>query len=115
MPNDLALQPLTAVRTNSEIGGEAKAATNPPPFQPEPPANPSPITNPSQRLDRALGIVVLEFRNDAGAVTTSIPSQRQLQAYQKWDVTHFGPTPSGMQNPAAPTLATPTVAPKAQA
>jgi hypothetical protein len=96
MPNDLAIQSLTAVRTGAEIAGEAKtAASQPPPQQPEPAANSSPIANPSLRLDPVLGIVVLEFRNDAGAVTTSIPSQRQLQAYQKWDATHFGPTPSG--------------------
>jgi hypothetical protein len=107
MPNDLAIQPLTAIRTGAEIAGEAKVTANQPSPQPEPAANPSPIANPSLRLDPTLGIVVLEFRNDAGAVTTSIPSQRQLQAYQKWDATHFGPTPSGVsetsaQQPAMP-------------
>jgi hypothetical protein len=112
MPNDLAVQPLTAVRANTEIGSEAKAPVNLPPLQPEPTTNLSPITNPSLRLDPALGIVVLEFHNDAGAVTTSVPSQRQLQAYQKWDVTHFGPTPIGLQKPPTPTLAKPTVEPK---
>ena len=107
MPNDLAIQSLTAVRTGAEIVGEAKAAASQPPPQPEPAATSSPIANPSLRLDPALGIVVLEFRNGAGTVTTSIPSQRQLQAYQKWDATHFGPTPSGVsetsaQRPASP-------------
>jgi hypothetical protein len=106
MPNDLAIQPLTAVRTGAEIIGEAKTANQPPP-QPEPAPNPSPIANPSLRLDPALGIVVLEFRNDAGTVTTSIPSQRQLQAYQKWDATHFGPTPSGVSETSAQQPATP--------
>jgi hypothetical protein len=112
MPNDLAVQPLTAVRANTEIGSEAKAPVNLPPFHPEPTANPSPVTNPSLRLDPALGIVVLEFHNDAGAVTTSVPSQRQLQAYQKWDVTHFGPTPVGLQKPPTPTLEKPAAEPK---
>jgi hypothetical protein len=95
MLNDLAIQPLAAVRSNAEVAGEAKAVASQPPLQPEPAASPSPIPNPSLRLDPALGLVVLEFRSDTGAVTTSIPSQRQLQAYQKWDATHFGPTPAG--------------------
>jgi hypothetical protein len=41
--------------------------------------------------------VVIEFRNDAGAVTDSIPSERQLQAYQRWQTTQFGPVPHGMK------------------
>jgi hypothetical protein len=95
MSHDLAIQSLTAVRTNAEIVGEVRAATSQPPPQPQQAATPSPIANPSLRLDPALGIVVLEFRNDAGAVTTSIPSQRQLQAYQKWETTRLGPAPAG--------------------
>jgi hypothetical protein len=95
MLNDLAIQPFTAVRTNAAIVGDVKAAASQAPPQPEQAANPSPIANPSLRLDPALGLVVLEFRNDAGAVTSSIPSQRQLQAYQRWDATHFGPAPAG--------------------
>jgi hypothetical protein len=93
MPNDLVVQPLTAVRTGTEGSAEAKPAANQPLPQPERAANPSPIPNPSLRLDSALGLVVLEFRSDTGVVTKSIPSQRQLQAYQKWAATHAGPTP----------------------
>jgi len=52
-----------------------------------------PILNPTLRLDGALGLVVIEFRNDSGAITTSMPSQRQLQAYQRWNATRVGPTP----------------------
>ena len=58
---------------------------------------PSPITNPSLRLDPALGLVVIQFRNDVGTVTTSIPSEHQLQAYQRWQTTQFGPAPHGMK------------------
>lgn len=58
---------------------------------------PSPAQpNPSLQLDPALGLVVIEFRNDSGAVTESIPSERQLEAYQRWATTHFGPVPNGM-------------------
>jgi hypothetical protein len=52
-------------------------------------------------LDPALGLVVIEFRNDAGAVTDSIPSERQLEAYQRWQTTQFGPVPHGMKATAA--------------
>jgi hypothetical protein len=38
--------------------------------------------NPTLRLDPALGLVVIEFLSKSGAVTSSIPSQRQLTAYQ---------------------------------
>jgi hypothetical protein len=46
---------------------------------------------------------VIEFRNASGAVTTSIPSQRQLQAYQRWDDTRLGPAPPGCTNVPAST------------
>ena len=54
-----------------------------------------PILNPTLRLDAALGLVVIEFRSESGAVTTSIPSQRQLQEYQRWNSTQVGPAPDG--------------------
>jgi hypothetical protein len=62
-----------------------------------------PILNPTLRLDAVLGLVVIEFRNQSGAVTTSIPSQRQLQAYQRWEATRFGPAPYGQANARATT------------
>lgn len=40
------------------------------------------FTNPSLRLDSALGLVVIEFRNETGAVTQSIPSAQQIEAYK---------------------------------
>src|SRR6266700_1754625 len=105
--NDLAVQAVTAVRPGTATVGETNPLALQPRSQPERAASPAPIANPSLRLDPILGIVVMEFRNDTGAVTTSIPSQRQLQAYQKWDATHFGPVPAGVretraQDPEAP-------------
>jgi hypothetical protein len=102
MPNDLVVRPLTAVHTGTEGSAEAKPAANQPLPQPERAANPSPIPNPSLRLDSALGLVVLEFRSDTGVVTKSIPSQRQLQAYQKWAETHAGPAPFADSTALAP-------------
>ena len=98
MTHDLSVQPLAVARTGSDSGTDPPMATareSPPQVGPAP--APSPITNPSFRLDPALGLVVIEFRNDAGAVTTSIPSERQLQAYQRWQTTQFGPAPHGMK------------------
>jgi hypothetical protein len=107
MPNDLAVQLLTTMRTGTDIVGDAKTAASQPPPQEEHAANTSSIPNPSLRLDPVLGIVVIEFRSDTGAVTTSVPSQRQLQAYQKWDATHLGTAPAGAREPTAHRTATP--------
>jgi hypothetical protein len=38
--------------------------------------------NPTLELDAALGLVVIEFLSKSGAVTTSIPTQRELTAYR---------------------------------
>jgi hypothetical protein len=56
-----------------------------------------PIVNPSLRLDAALGLVVIEFHNDAGVVTDSIPNARQLQAYRRWQTTQLGSAPLGFK------------------
>jgi hypothetical protein len=98
MTNDLSIQRLAAARTGVDSGTDPPIATvreSPPQVGPTP--TPSPITNPSYRLDSALGLVVIEFHNDAGTVTDSIPSERQLQAYQRWQTTQFGPVPHGMR------------------
>src|SRR5450631_3275971 len=54
------------------------------------------FANPSFRFDSAVGLVVIEFHNDAGNVTTSIPSQRQLAAYRSHQQ-----TPPGRSAPEA--------------
>ena len=41
------------------------------------PANP----NPTYELDPALGLVVIQYRSEAGKVDLSIPSAQQLDAY----------------------------------
>lgn len=86
MPNELtipAVQPATA--TNPRAHPPAPADT---------PAHPvQTYTNPALRLDPALGLVVIEFRNNAGAVTRSIPSQQQIDAYRLHEQTP--PSPDG--------------------
>jgi hypothetical protein len=96
MSNDLIVPPVAAAVAASESAGQAKAAVSTAVMEPKQPVASSVGPNPSLQLDPALGLVVIEFRNDAGAVTSSIPSERQLQAYQRWAATHFGPAPPGM-------------------
>jgi hypothetical protein len=96
MSDDFTVQPVTLIRAGGDSGPESRAASVQTPRQPELAGRALPVANPTLRLDPALGLVVIEFHNDSsGAVTTSIPSQRQLEAYQRWDATHFGPTPAG--------------------
>ncbi len=40
------------------------------------------LPNPALRLEPALGLVVLEFRNSAGEVAATIPTRRELEAYR---------------------------------
>ena len=56
------------------------------------------FANPSFRFDPSVGLVVIEFHDDAGNVENSIPSQRQLAAYR----THQQTLP-GQRAPGAPT------------
>jgi hypothetical protein len=107
MPNDLTVQPVATGRSAGDASDEMKISpiARAPPSQPV--ATPASTPNPTMRLNPALGMVVIEFHNTSGALTTSIPSQRQLAAYQKWSMTHVGPNPSGLragaqQVPSAP-------------
>ncbi len=38
--------------------------------------------NPSLRLDPALGIVVMEFRDSTGWIAATLPTERELAAYR---------------------------------
>lgn len=62
------------------------AVADPPQAKPsatiEPVGGGSALPNPTLRLDASLGIVVIEFRNNAGEVANSIPTQQQLEAYR---------------------------------
>ena len=87
MPNELtigAVQPASATASRAHPSSPA----DPPAAAPV-----QPYTNPSLRLDPGLGLVVIEFRNDAGAVTRSIPNQQQIDAYRLHEQTP--PSPDG--------------------
>jgi hypothetical protein len=96
MSNDLSVPPVAAAVAPTESAGQTRVAADTAAVEPRQAAASSVGPNPSLQLDPALGLVVIEFRNEAGVVTTSIPSQSQLLAYQRWATTQFGPAPSGM-------------------
>ena len=96
MPNDLVVRPLVISGLGVEMDRHPSAGAA------EPPATvPTPISqraNPSLRLDPALGLVVIEFRNEAGKVTESFPDTRQLDAYraaQRTGIKAGGPSDDG--------------------
>ena len=110
MTSEISVQTVAVARSGSDgtIGPRVATASESP-AQAEPAPASSPVINPTLRLDAALGLVVIEFRNDSGAITTSIPSERQIEAYQRWDVTHFGATPIGRDATAAAVAVSATV------
>jgi len=106
-PQEAPRQPVRAA------GPDRVAGAAPPTISPEvgPP-------NPRLRMDRDLGMVVIEFRDAAGKVSTSLPTERELQAYRA--SVNYGaelpsdlkPLKSGMMSFAAPQAMEPRLAPK---
>ncbi len=78
-----------------QIGARPVAATGPAPQAAAPAlqtadtgggvatASKRPLFNPSLHVDVALNLVVLQFVDDNGDVTNSIPSPKQLKAYRE--------------------------------
>lgn len=48
-----------------------------------PPVNAAPLPNPQFRIDPALSLVVIEFRDKGGEVSLSIPTTKELDAYRE--------------------------------
>ncbi len=59
-----------------------------------------PLINPSLHLDVALNLVVLQFLDDKGDVTDSIPTAKQLKAYQSHQSDGTGPSIPAPKRPA---------------
>ncbi|HKM63346.1 MAG TPA: hypothetical protein VJY39_12740 [Acidisphaera sp.] len=91
--NDPAPSPAAQGGSVSHTGGSASSSSSAPGSSVA--SNP----NPSLHLDQSLGLVVLEFYNDAGAVTRSIPSAGQLDAYRRWLDEGDGPNPLTQAGP----------------
>ncbi len=84
MPSDLNVKALGPVLGTSENPAEPKPEKFTPPAQAPPTQPPVIVANPSLRFDPVSGLVVIEFHDEAGDVTTSIPTLRQLEAYRIW-------------------------------
>lgn len=84
MPNDLSVTRLAAPAP----GVATPHATPSPPPPGEAAASAPGFPNPTLRLDAALGMVVIEFRDTSGSVKSSIPTQQQLDAYRAAERTH---------------------------
>lgn len=81
MSLDLAIRPVPpqeVSRQSFRAAGPDRAAGSAPPAPP-PEIGPA---NPRLRMDLDLGIVVIEFRDTTGQVTTSVPTPRELEAYR---------------------------------
>jgi len=96
MPNELTVTAVSGTASAGESHTEIKTEPFPQPRQPAVPGQP--YVNPSLHLDPALGLVVIEFRDAAGEVTASIPSQRQIDAYRL----HVHPPAEFNVTPAVP-------------
>lgn len=115
MSNDLYVQSIAPARSANNTVGESIATTVQPSPQPAAAVKSPPLANPSLHFDSMLGLVVIEFSNDAGVVTTQVPSQRQLDAYQRWNLTRLGPAPPGQSAPPTPVSASPVAKPEVRA
>ncbi len=96
MPNELSIQGVSPLNTTGDTTTEPKGEAFVPPAAAAAVSSPL-YVNPALRLDPTLGLVVIEFRDPSGSVTSSIPSQRQLQAYRL----HQQPMPNAEPTPVA--------------
>lgn len=107
MSHDLAIRagPVSSIDTPPST---AQRSGSVPQSQPQS-QSATPLANPSLVLDPTLGLVVIEFHNNSGAVVNSIPSARQLEAYRMNGV------PSGTESKQAITHQVPGAATPARA
>lgn len=78
------IQTLAAPATAPSQAPVAKPAAAPRPRVDEPPAAPAgpPVISPRLRIDTALHLVVMEFRDPNGEVLHSLPTPREIAAYR---------------------------------
>jgi hypothetical protein len=84
MPSDLSVKSVGPAIGASENPAEPKSEKFTPPAQAPPAPKVGLVANPAFRFDSVSGLVVIEFHDEAGVVTTSIPTLRQLEAYRIW-------------------------------
>ena len=101
MSHDLTIQSTARIQGPGDSAAPAKGGVSG--GRASVPATPvakavQPYTNPALRLDPALGLVVIEFHDDSGKLTSSIPNQRQIDAYRR----HGATLPGQMTREAKP-------------
>jgi len=106
MSSDLTIPRVGAAATTAD-GGRSRAGASAHTPVPLDSATPPPtagkvLPNPALRLDYGLAIVVIEFRDETGAVRSTIPTQQQLEAYRTWDRGHIGEAPHGAPDAGRP-------------
>jgi len=90
-----------SIQTGLPVAGSVASPLATPVVPAAPEAKPVQLyVNPSFRFDPTVGLVVIEFHDNTGAVSNSIPSQRQLEAYRTGQQ-----TPPGEQSPPTPQAA----------
>jgi hypothetical protein len=79
MSNQLSIQAALSIHSPGDDAAPSRRSAP----SAAPAAKPVPLfVNPSFEFDPTVGLVVIDFHNNSGAVTDSIPSQRQLEAYR---------------------------------
>jgi len=77
MPSELSISPVAAILPQTTPSHDAQA-----PAPPAEPAQAAPIyPNPSSHIDPATNLLVVSYRNEAGAVINQMPTSQQLAAY----------------------------------
>ena len=93
MSNLLSIQPGLPLRGSGDNTAPAQSTEQ----TAKPAAKPAPLfVNPSFQYDPTVGLVVIDFHDNDGRVSNSIPSQQQLDAYRS----HLA-YPPGEQPPTA--------------
>ena len=86
MSNQLSIQAALPLRSSGDntvpLRGSAPAQSGAPVAKPV-----RLFVNPSFQFDPTVGIAVIQFHDNAGNVTNTIPSQRQLAAYRQHEAT----------------------------
>jgi hypothetical protein len=100
MPSDVSVKAVGPVLGTSENPAGPNLEKFTPPALTPPSAPPVLVISPSLRFDPASGLVVIEFHDQAGDVTTSIPTLQQLEAYRIWGRPSEGPAASGVAHSA---------------
>ena len=85
MSNQLSIQSalpvLGSCESHCQTRGSTQGSVQAPTQTPAP--KPVPLfVNPSRQFDPTVGIEVIQFHDSSGAVSSTIPSQRQLAAYR---------------------------------